>query len=137
MDFQQWLFLVLAILGFLFGFYKWVILRGDKRRNELKTAHDLTLTEHSARLDRHSERINRMDDLIGLTRDEMLKNHPRIDHIEKLETSIDQKLDRVHVRLTGISRDLNKTIGAIDSTHQSEIAGLVSQIKNAIEKSND
>lgn len=133
MEVYQWIFIALAIAGTLGGTYKWIITRNDKRRDELKTEHMGILKEHSQRLDRHSQRINRMDELIGLTRDDLHENYPKMARIEKIERIIDQKLDAVHARLGGISRDLNQMMGTVSTRHEEDFKTLVKEIRNALE----
>ncbi|TVO70887.1 hypothetical protein FHP88_15650 [Sedimenticola selenatireducens] len=137
MKWSDWFFVMLGVITLLFALYKWVIVRNDKRRGDLKDAHDRTLQEHAERLDRHSARLSKMDELITLTRDEMHESYPKLDRIEKMEASIDSKIERVHSRLTAVSRDVNQAIGTIKANHENEITHLVAQIRDAIGSSHD
>jgi len=131
----------LAVLTFLFGFYKWIISRNDKRKSEINSIQDQKLSDQSAQLKRHSEKLRVIEQLIRVTREEMVKGDARISQIEKLENtieklegSIDHKLDSLHSRVGGIAKDLNQSIGAMRSMQESQIAGLVKDIKHALEK---
>jgi len=132
MDIYQWVGLGLAIIGGLFAAYKWMVARDDQARANINNAQDRSLMAHQERLDRHRDQINRLDDLIQLTRAEMNGNFARLDHIEKLEKSLDGKMDQIHKRLSGIARDLNQTIGTLQAGHDAEIKNLVEKIKDAI-----
>ena len=132
MQWTDWVFIALGVLTLMFTLYKWSIARNDKRRGELKEAHDRALQEHSERLDRHSARLSKLDELITLTRDEMHESYAKLDRIEKMEAYIDSKIEGVHRRLTAVSRDVNQAIGILKSNHENEITSLVAQIRDAI-----
>lgn len=136
-ELAAWAGTILSVMALMFGLYKWGVGRADKRRQERNDLQDRTLDEHRQRLDRHTERLNKMDDLIGLTREDLHRNYPRIGRIESMEKTIDDKLDRVHSRLTAISRDLNQAIGNLKANHENEITHLVAQIRDAIGGQND
>lgn len=127
----------IAFLVFLFGIYKWIVVRGDKRRGELKETHQQALNDHDARLNRHSERLGRLDELIQLTRDDIHRNYPSLKRFEKLEQSIEEKLEGTHRRMTAVSRDVNQALGRMRGMHEHEIKQLVDSIRDAIERSND
>jgi len=129
--------ITLGIVGFVFALYRWSVSRSDKRRQERNDLQDKTLQEHAQRLNRHSERLSKMDEMIKITREEMHQHYPRLERIEGLEKTIDDKLERVHSRLTGISKDLNQAIGSMRANHENEITNLVEQIRTAIERTHD
>lgn len=133
MELKEWVLMFLAIGGFLFAFYKWIVIRNDKRRNDLRDAHQRALKDHDERLDRHSQRLQKIDELIGLTRAELHSSYAKLDRIEKLEANLDAKLERVHSRVTAVSRDVNKAIGQLQGAHDAEIAALIEKISNTLE----
>ncbi len=128
---------VIGVSAFLFALYKWAVGRSDKRRQDRNDLQDRTLREHDQRLNRHAERLSKMDEMIKVTREEMHQHYPRLERIESLEKTIDDKLERVHSRLTGISKDLNQAIGSMRASHENEITNLVEQIRTAIERKHD
>lgn len=134
MKWSDWVFIVLGIITLLFALYKWVIVRNDNRRGELKDGHDRILKGHAERLDRHSARLEKLDELIALTRSDLHQNYPRLDRIEKMELSIDAKIDGVYRRLAAVSRDVNQAMGTLRANHDNEITNLVAQIRQAIER---
>lgn len=146
MELHHWAGIAIAIvttvIGAFWAWHKWSVTRDDQIRFNINNAQDRTLEAHQARLDRHREQINRLDDLVQATRDEMSRNYVRLEHIEKLEgqirdleKSIDGKLDKIHIRVGSLARDVNQTIGNLKGNHDSEISKLVEQIKLALESS--
>jgi archaellum component FlaC len=126
---------VLSIFGAAFALYKWGVVRRDKQRLDINTAQDRSIEEHAARLNRHSERLEKLEEMIQLLRQELQQNYPKLDRIEALERSISEELGKVHNRLSGIARDLNRTMGQMQATHDSEITHLIERISKAVEAS--
>lgn len=137
MDAKDWVIVSVAVLGFLFAFYKWIVSRGDKRRSELKIIHDERLDEHSARLDRHSARLNNQDEIISLLKDDISKNYPTNAQLQKLEESIKTEIVHLHERLGGMSRDLNQALGKLQQSQNNEMTSLVKEIRQALEHKHD
>lgn len=138
MELHQWIGIVIgtisAIATGLWAWHKWQIARDDANRDQINSAQDRTLQAHKDRLDRHREHLNRLDEIMQRTRDEMASHYVRLEHIEKLEHSIDGKIERIHTRLSGIARDLNQAIGTLRSSHDTQITKLIEQIKDALEQ---
>jgi len=123
---------VLALIGSLFGIYKWGVTRLDKRRERLAETHNQVLLEHAERLDRHSARLSKLDDVIKITREDLHQNYCRLDKLERLERALDNKLDRVHQRIGALARDINSMMGAVKANHENEISRILEQIKEAV-----
>lgn len=115
--------------------------RLDRHREQINRLDDL-LQATRAETAREFVRNDQFDNLAKVmqaTRDEIQASYVRLDHLEKIETqireiekSIDGKLDKIHIRVGSLARDLNQAIGKINQRHESEITNLVEQIKNAI-----
>lgn len=140
MNAYEWFGVAMALLVFGFGLYKWIVSRGDQARANVNNAQDRALEAHAERLDRHREQLNRLDDLIQITRDEMSRTYVRLEHLEKLEQhirdiekSIDGKLEKLHIRVGSVARDVNQTIGKLQQSHDNEITNMVAQIKQVLE----
>lgn len=134
MNAYEWFGVAMALLVFGFGLYKWIVSRGDQARANVNNAQDRTLDAHQERLDRHREEINHILSLIQTIRDEMARSYVRTENLEKLESSLDEKMERIHSRLSGIARDLNQTIGSIRAAHDAEIKAILEKFKDAVEK---
>ena len=143
MGLSEWVLTLIGAAGFLFGFYKWVIARSDKHEGEIRAAKDKlrdtereanksTLDDHDKRLDRHAERMGKMEELINLTRKEMLENYITLSHLRRLEDSLKEQLTGMFGRLNKMNSDLNKAIGTMQGKHESEIKGLIEEISKAL-----
>ncbi len=132
MGWKDWVMVVLAVAGFLFAYYRWVVARNDRRHEAHASAQDRQLREHNERLDRHSERLSKMEELIAATRDELHQNYLRAERIERMEVSIDAKLEKLDKRMTALARDLNQAVGTLHARHESQITALVAEIKEAL-----
>ncbi len=125
--------IAIAIIGLLFGLYRWIVHRTDKRH----AAHDKRFTEHHERFNRHETRIEKNEKLVGMTRDAIHREYVRVDQMDKMMSKVTDEIAQVHNRLGGIAKDLNQAIGSIKASSDVEMKNLVSEIKDALEHRND
>lgn len=129
-DWKTLLTLVLAMLGLLFGLYRWIVHRADKRH----AAHEKRFKEHATRFDRHESRIEKNEGEVRRTRDDLQTHYVRIDQMERFRSEISANIDRVHHRLGGLAKDLNQAIGTIEANRDADMRELVKEIKDAIKQ---
>lgn len=137
MEWDKIIIITLASVGFLFGFYKWVISRNDKRKGDLKTTHSDILTAQEERLNRHNKRLEKQEQMAALARADIHQILPRLKRIEKLEESIPVEMEKLHVRIGGMARDLNQAIGAMKANHENEISDLIKEMARAIKEAKE
>ncbi|MEJ1358325.1 MAG: hypothetical protein RPU51_09155 [Candidatus Sedimenticola sp. (ex Thyasira tokunagai)] len=127
-DWQVVLTITLACLGLLFGLYRWIVHRTDKRH----ASHDKKFEEHGHRFNRHETRIEKNEAMVVQTRDEVHREYVHTKQMERLMDGLNDSIKEVHTRIGGMSKDLNQAIGTIKAGSDAEMKALVSEIKNAL-----
>lgn len=118
----------LALLAFFFAWYRWMIARADKRHE----AHDKKFAAHDTRFDRQSQRIDKNEKSLADTRDELHVNYVRHDQVLAFQKTMTDEFSKMHHRLSGIAKDVNKSIGAAEAARENEMAKIAEEITKAI-----
>lgn len=118
----------LAILGLLFGLYRWIVHRTDKRHE----AHEKRFTAHGHRFDRHESRIEGNERQLTKTREQLHREYVRVDQLEKMTAGMTHQIELVHQRIGGMAKELNQAIGTIKANGDAEMKAIVNEIKDAL-----
>jgi len=128
-DWQMTIPITIAAAGLIFGIYRWVVHRADKRHE----AHEKRFTEQDKRFYHHESRIERNERELRQTREELHRDYVRVDQMDKMMDKVSAEIAQVHHRLGGIAKDLNQVIGTIQSERDTDMKALVKEIKHVLE----
>ncbi len=127
MDWLTLLPIVIAVCGFFFGLFKWFHhWAAEKHRS------------HERKFEDHARKIEENEKVLSDTRDELLRDYVRVDHLERMENKLTHAIEAIHIRLGGIAKDLNQAIGRIEANQEEEMHNIARQVKQALQdKTND
>lgn len=124
--------IVFPLVGFLFALYRWFVSAEESREKarEARWAkhleeeerrhkqHEKRWEEHQEQFIRYEKRIAKNERDMTTTRDEMHRDYVREDQMKEFRTELRETFTNVFAKLSGISRDLNRVIGRLNSKSQ-------------------
>ncbi|MES9925973.1 MAG: hypothetical protein ABW152_17980 [Candidatus Thiodiazotropha endolucinida] len=124
--------IVFPLVGFLFALYRWFVSAEESREKarEARWAkhleeeerrhkqHEKRWEEHQEQFIRYEKRIAKNERDMTVTRDEMHRDYVREDQMKEFRTELRETFTNVFAKLSGISRDLNRVIGRLNSKSQ-------------------
>ncbi|MBV2125753.1 MAG: hypothetical protein KUF75_11420 [Candidatus Thiodiazotropha sp. (ex Ctena orbiculata)] len=128
---------VIAVIGvpfsaFLFSLYRWFVLNEDRKEEAREkrwaehleqeerrhNEHEKRWEEHQQLFLRYEKRIAKNERDMTSTRDEMHRDYVREDQMKEFRIELRETFTNVFAKLSGISRDLNRVIGRLNSKSQ-------------------
>lgn len=103
-----------AVVTLLVGLFKWFVGWAEKRHE----THDKRAAELINDLERVIERIERNEQDIRDTRDALHRDYVRQDAMDEFRKEMARNSEKIHERLSGMSRDLNQLIGLMGKRNE-------------------
>jgi len=128
---------IIGLLGIGFTWHKYAVSRRDKGDNQIDDLQDDRLNENRRMIDQHNQRLNKHDEMFVELQQHISSEFASKGETGKLAAVFEKQMQAVHERLSGIARDLNKTIGKMEQAQDDRLSTIISEIKSALERKRD